>query len=231
MANRVLRDWTDSEKVRNISVYAERFFTRLIMKADDFGRFPADTSLLRANLFPYLLKEVTEAQISKWMNDCRVAGLIILYDANGKKYIEIQEFKQRLDRAKEKYPAPSGNARENSGGSPAETETESERKQKQNPKQETKVDVRNNVALTSAEILSLESEFVKDEVEWLYDKLSNYKLASGKKYKSDYGAINQWVKNALKEHKEKSFGKKESVKINQNNGNIADQQAKYGKKI
>ena len=39
----------------------------------------------------------------------------------------------------------------------------------------------------------------------MVNKLSNYKLSSGKKYKSDYGAINSWVvKEWLKESKKSS---------------------------
>ena len=52
MPNRVLRDWTNSDKINSVSVHAERFFTRLIMQADDFGRFHASPRLLSSYLFP-----------------------------------------------------------------------------------------------------------------------------------------------------------------------------------
>lgn len=106
MPNRILRDWTDSEKIKKVSVYGERFFTRLIMKADDHGCFHADASLLKANLFPFLLDEVREADISRWMAECQKAGLIVLYEFSGKKYLQIQDFRQRLDKAKAKFPSP-----------------------------------------------------------------------------------------------------------------------------
>ena len=38
MPNRILRDWTDSERVNALTVQGERFFVRLIMKVDDYGR-------------------------------------------------------------------------------------------------------------------------------------------------------------------------------------------------
>lgn len=111
MPNRILRDWTDSEKVNSLDAYAERFFTRLIMKADDYGCYYAHTSLLKANLFPLLLNEVREADISRWMAACQKAGLIALYEFNSKKFLQIVFFKQRLDKARAKFPLPnSGNS-------------------------------------------------------------------------------------------------------------------------
>lgn len=106
MPNRMLRDWTDSDKINNISVYAERFFTRLIMKVDDYGCFVADVRLLKANLFPLLLDSVREADLLRWMTECQKAGLIVLYECSTKKYVQIIDFKQRLDKARAKYPLP-----------------------------------------------------------------------------------------------------------------------------
>lgn len=102
----MLRDWTDSEKVNTISVHAERFFTRLIMKVDDYGIFPAHISLLKASLFPLLLNGVREADISRWMAECQKAGMIVFYEAESKKYLQIVNFKQRLDKARSRYPFP-----------------------------------------------------------------------------------------------------------------------------
>jgi hypothetical protein len=106
MPNRILRDWTDSEKVNGLDAYGERFFARLIMKADDYGCYYAHTSLLKANLFPLLLNEVREADISRWMAACQKAGLIVLYEFNSKRFLQIVDFKQRLDKAKAKFPLP-----------------------------------------------------------------------------------------------------------------------------
>lgn len=109
MPNRMLRDWTGSDKINSLSVHAERFFTRLIMKVDDYGCFYADTRLLKANLFPLLLDSIREADLSRWVAECQKAGLIVLYGEAGKTYVMIKDFKQRLDRAKSKFPLPSVN--------------------------------------------------------------------------------------------------------------------------
>jgi hypothetical protein len=106
MANRMLRDWTDSDKVNSLNVHSERFFTRLIMKVDDYGCFHADTRLLKAHLYPLLLDSIREADLLRWMAECQKAGLIVLYESSNKKYLQIKEFKQRLDKARSKYPLP-----------------------------------------------------------------------------------------------------------------------------
>lgn len=95
-----------SERVNALNVHSERFFTRLIMKVDDYGCFHANTSILKANLFPLLLDTIREADISRWIAECVKAGLIVLYESDSKQYLQIQDFKQRLDKAKSKFPLP-----------------------------------------------------------------------------------------------------------------------------
>ena len=76
----------------------------------------------------------------------------------------------------------------------------------------TKELLRENVFLHRKEIEKLQTQFTDEEINWMYDKLSAYKLSKGKTYKSDYGAINSWVIDRLKEEKlkEKNFAKKEN---------------------
>ncbi len=106
MPNRILRDWTDSYAVNELDAPAERFFTRLIMKADDFGRFHADVRLLKANLFP-LLPETRDTDIPRWIAACEKAGLIRCYvDARGRQFLEIQNFRQRTRQSESKFPSP-----------------------------------------------------------------------------------------------------------------------------
>lgn len=127
MPNRMIRDWTASDKINSVSVHAERFFLRLIMKADDFGCYHADSRLLKASLYPLLLDSIREADLLRWMTECQKAGLIVLYGNAGKKYLQIVDFRQRLDKARSKYPLPSVNDfRETVNEFPAEVETEVE---------------------------------------------------------------------------------------------------------
>lgn len=101
----MVRDWTDSDKVNLLSAQAERFFVRLIMKADDFGCYYANPRLLKSNLFP-LTEGLRDTDISRWTDECQKAGLIAVYEATGKRYLEILDFRQRLRMKKRKFPVP-----------------------------------------------------------------------------------------------------------------------------
>jgi hypothetical protein len=125
MPNRILRDWTDSEKMNALDAPTERFFTRLIMKADDYGRFNASAKLLRCNLYPLLIDEICEDDISGWLAACHKAGLIALYEVDSKPYLQIENFNQRLRSKREKYPAPTGDCQVVNNGRP-EVEVEAE---------------------------------------------------------------------------------------------------------
>lgn len=105
MPNRVLRDWTESDRVDALSWPAECFFTRLIMKVDDYGRFFAEGRRLRAYLFP-LRVSLTEADCVGWLAECERAGLVRCYEAGGKRFLEIVNFRQRLRQMREIYPRP-----------------------------------------------------------------------------------------------------------------------------
>lgn len=126
MPNRMLRPWVNSDKVNSLSVHSERFFTRLIMVVDDYGCFYADARLLKANLFPLLLDTIREADLLRWLAECQKAGLIVIYESSSKKYLQIIDFRQRLDRAKSKFPLPVNGAQEVVNEIPPEVEEEKE---------------------------------------------------------------------------------------------------------
>jgi hypothetical protein len=121
MANRVIRDWTASEAVDELSVKAEVFFTRLIMKADDYGNYTGNTRLIKAALFPLKLYEISE--VTSWIQECVKHGLIIRYTNSGRDYIHIPNFGQTLRRMKAVYPSPTddGSVRTSDGQVTAET--------------------------------------------------------------------------------------------------------------
>lgn len=110
MPNRMIRDWTDSTKVNSLDAPAERFFVRLMMKADDFGRFHAEPRLLRSMLFPLLVDSVRDADCSRWLAACEKAGLIVVYESRNKKLLEIVNFGQRLRSSTSKFDPPTSAA-------------------------------------------------------------------------------------------------------------------------
>ena len=107
MPSRILRDWTDSLRFDGLSAEAERLFTRLIMKADDYGRFHADPRLLRAGCFP-LSENLRANDIDRWLDELSTRQLILRYEAAGRRILAIINFGQRLKQSRWKFPPPPG---------------------------------------------------------------------------------------------------------------------------
>jgi hypothetical protein len=106
MPNRIIREgWIDSERINQIDAAEERFYLRLCLKADDFGRYPAHPTLLKSTLFP-LRDDVRNTDIPRWIAACEKAGLVRCYEVASKRYIEIDNFRQRTRSEESKYPAP-----------------------------------------------------------------------------------------------------------------------------
>jgi len=103
MPNRILRDWTDSFAVHELSADEERFFVRLLMKADDFGRFHGSPKLLKSALFP--LHSLDDQEVIKWRDKCLEMGLIDVYEDDRKRvFLEVKNFNQRTRATASKYP-------------------------------------------------------------------------------------------------------------------------------
>lgn len=109
MPTRMIRDGIlTSERVNALSPHAELFYRRLMSVVDDYGRFSANLTLLRASCYPLKLDSVKEDSIKKHLAEAEGAGLIVLYTVAGKAYLEMQDFGQRIQ-SKSKFPAPPGN--------------------------------------------------------------------------------------------------------------------------
>lgn len=106
MPTRIVRDWTDSKKINKLTANEEVLFLRLIMKADDFGKYYADPVLLKSLLFPR--KEGIRCNdIDRWIQNIEAAGLILTYqDETGDSFLMIIKFNQRLRKMKSSFPDP-----------------------------------------------------------------------------------------------------------------------------
>lgn len=117
---RMIRDWTDSQTMNKLSWQEEVLFTRLIMKADDFGNFYRSASLVKSLLFPRK-DDLRSNDIDRWLKNLEAAGLILAYPAKGEIFLHIRNFGQRLDKRSRKFPEePPGSSRtfpENPGSS------------------------------------------------------------------------------------------------------------------
>jgi hypothetical protein len=105
MPTRLLRDWTDSLRFDGITAEAERLFLRLIMKADDYGRFHADPRLIKAACFP-LLDNLRTPDLVRWLDELSTRQLILRYEAGGRCLLAIVNYGQRLKQSKAKFPPP-----------------------------------------------------------------------------------------------------------------------------
>lgn len=107
MPVRLIRDGIlSSEPVCSLGWAQEVFYRRLMSVVDDYGRYHANSKLLRAACYPLQIDKVTDADIGKWLTECVTAGLVSVYRASDRKsYLQIEKFGQQV-RSKSKYPEP-----------------------------------------------------------------------------------------------------------------------------
>ncbi len=164
MANRILRDITDSEKVNKLSWQSEVLFYRLFMKADDYGSLYSNPKLIKGGLYP--LKEcIRETDIIRYLDELQKAELIILYQAENKGYLQILEFGQKLRRMVRKYPKPSESDLAKVGKS-----CPPEKKLETNPNQETESEI----------IINSKIQHVLDSEVWLQNLARIEKITTEK---------------------------------------------------
>jgi len=90
-----------------LSWAGEVFYRRLISVVDDFGRYHAHPTLLRAACYPLQLDKVSDSDIGKWIRETEEAALVRVYPAeDGKRYLEISDFRQQKRAMRSKYPEP-----------------------------------------------------------------------------------------------------------------------------
>lgn len=108
MPNRILRDWTDSFKFEGISPQAEVLFTRLIMKADDFGRYHAHPQLIKSGCFP-LADDLRANTVAAWLTELSDRQLVFCYKRSNRALLAIVNFGQLIrEDVKPKFDAPEG---------------------------------------------------------------------------------------------------------------------------
>jgi hypothetical protein len=114
MPNRILRDGIlTSDAVDSLSNPAEVFYRRLMSVVDDYGRYFARPSLLRAACYPLRLDKphhahVDDTDVVRFLAELcntKPAPLALVYEVKGKQYLELQNFKQQV-RTNAKFPAP-----------------------------------------------------------------------------------------------------------------------------
>lgn len=212
MPNRILRDYTDSDKVDKISPQAETCFIRLIMKADDFGKFHGHPTLLKSALFPLKVDKITDKQMDVWMDELKKVDLIIRYEVNGKKYLKINDFGQRLRLMQSKFPDPIIDDSMMTAQSQHDDSVKGSRNE-----DEVEVETKEEEKIPPPYDLVVEYFFKKgigkDEADKFYNHYkSNGWLVSGKTKMVDWhGAVGGWI-SRMEKFKTKENGTKPSNK-------------------
>lgn len=114
MPDRIIKESIcTSDTLDQLSDFEERFWHRLIVNCDDFGRFDARPSVLKARLFP-LRDSLTYKNVVDALNRLASAGLIELYQVDGRPFLRVVTWEryQRIRAKKSKYPAPDETCRQ-----------------------------------------------------------------------------------------------------------------------
>jgi hypothetical protein len=105
MGARMIRDGLlTSEKINKCSDFEECLFVRLMLVADDFGRYYAIPELVKSHCYPF--DNRTLEQVKNGLKQLELIGLIKTYESGDKKYLLILNFSQRLRQMKSKFPDP-----------------------------------------------------------------------------------------------------------------------------
>jgi len=112
MPNRILKESIcRSPNLDKLAAEEERFFYRLLVQCDDFGRFDGRPAIIKGACFP-LKQRITPKAIDRMLAAIRDAGLIFVYTVGGMPYIQVAKWlDHQTPRAKNsKYPDPNGDA-------------------------------------------------------------------------------------------------------------------------
>ena len=211
MPNRILKESIcTSDSVDSLSWFEEVLFYRLIVNCDDYGRFDGRPAIIKNRLFP-LKESLTTKVISKAVNTLVIAGLVVLYEFEGKPYLYLPTWNdhQNVRAKRSKYPSPEGCviAHENICNhmyadvpviqSESESESESKSKRDNAPAKHAYGEF-DNVLLTDAELDKLKNRLT-DWAERI-ERLSQYLKNKPKKhYESHYATILTWAAKDAKE--------------------------------
>lgn len=105
MPNRILREaLLDSDPVAAAGELAEVLFCRLLLVADDLGRFDGRVTVISRRCWP--LGGPGEEAVAERLGSLVRNGVIVRYEVEGKPFIVIPKFKQRTRQTTSKFPAP-----------------------------------------------------------------------------------------------------------------------------
>lgn len=109
MPNRIIKESIcTSEDYAKLSLFERDLFIRLIVSADDYGRYDGRAAVIRGKLFP--LETVTDKTISDGLMKLSSAGIVVPYEVDGKPYLRLTAWErhQQIRAKRSKFPAENG---------------------------------------------------------------------------------------------------------------------------
>ncbi len=102
----------EDERLAGLSDRALAFFLMLLAQVDAHGRIGASPKLLNATVWP--LRERSATETAKALEECRVAGVLGVFEADGLAWIQVDGWDQnyqpvganRAKRPRSRYPDP-----------------------------------------------------------------------------------------------------------------------------
>lgn len=105
MPNRILREGLlDAPAIAQAGEAAEVLFIRLILVADDYGRFDGRVTVICRRCWP--AGGPGEADVLERLKTLAACELVVMYQVDGKPYLFIPNFRQRSRAMKSKFPPP-----------------------------------------------------------------------------------------------------------------------------
>lgn len=209
------------KQLTRVSIFSKLLFTWLLPNTDNLGRMEGDVAILKGMIFPYEEK-VTVKNIEDALKELADEYLIMWYSIGGNWYIQFpKHYKyQSLEKNNSKksdYPEPPQTLVDKYNNYfknveecidmylrvSCEGEGEEKGKEGEGDTQQ-KCKYAQFVSMKPEEYQKLVEEYGEIQVRRMIETLNNYKGANGKKYKSDYLAILNWVVEKVKATKNAS---------------------------
>lgn len=108
MPDRIIRESICiSDTLNQLSDFEERFWNRLIVNCDDYGRFDARPAILKGRLFP-LMDGKTNKDMTNALSRLASVGLVELYEVDGRPFLRVVTWDkyQRIRAKRSKFPEP-----------------------------------------------------------------------------------------------------------------------------
>jgi len=109
MSNRILSDsLLTSETLDELCPSQENLFYRLLVVVDDYGCTDARPVVVLARCYPLRISKIPVEDMKTWLLDLARVGLITLYQAEGKEYLQVSKWEkhQRVRNKRHKCPLP-----------------------------------------------------------------------------------------------------------------------------